>query len=130
MTSMEKDLDSERRKYPRFNIDLPLKYDSRYHMFSKNGRTINASEGGLLVSLPEEIAVGQRLPLRLFFRSDSELDVFAPSVQVVWTGIHLNRDFTWDYRTGVRFVKIPPKDIIKYKNFLMTATKDSSPISS
>jgi len=67
MTPMEKDLDSERRRHPRFNIDLPVKYDSRYHLFSKNGRTINASEGGLLVSLPEEIAVGQRFPLRLFF---------------------------------------------------------------
>ena len=118
MESIEKGLDSERRRYPRFNIDLPVKYDSRYHLFSKYGRAINASEGGLLVRLPEEIAVGQRLPLKLFFSSDAELDIIAPSVQVVWTGIHLKRDFTWDYQTGVRFVDIPPKDMIKYKNFL------------
>jgi hypothetical protein len=118
MISMEKDLDSERRKYPRFNIDLPVKYNSRYHLFSKYGRAINASEGGLLVHLPEEIAVGQRLPLKLFFHSDSEINIIAPSVQVVWTGVHLKRNFTWDYQTGVRFVDIPPKDMIKYKNFL------------
>jgi hypothetical protein len=118
MISMEKDLDSERRKYPRFNIDLPVKYNSRHHLFSKYGRAINASEGGLLVRLPEEIVVGQRLPLKVFFTSDSELDIIAPSVQVVWTGIHLKRDFTWDYQTGVRFVDLPPKDMIKYKNFL------------
>jgi len=118
METIEKGLDSERRRYPRFNIDLPVKYDSRYHLFSKYGRAINASEGGLLVRLPEEIAVGQRLPLKLFFSSNAELDIIAPSVQVVWTGIHLKRDFTWDYQTGVRFVDIPPKDMIKYKNFL------------
>jgi hypothetical protein len=87
-------------------------------LFSKYGRVINASEGGLLVRLPEEIAVGQRLPLKVFFSSDSELDTIAPSVQVVWTGIHLKRDFTWDYQTGVRFVDLPPKDMMKYKNFL------------
>jgi c-di-GMP-binding flagellar brake protein YcgR len=120
MASTEKGLNSERRKYPRFNIDFQVKYNSRSKLFSKYGRAINASEGGLLVRLPEEMTVGQRLPLKLFFPSGSELNIIAPSVQVVWTGIHLKEDYTWDYRTGVRFVDIPPKDMIKYKNFLMS----------
>ena len=107
----------DKRKHPRVMVDLPFKY-SKNHIPTKHGQAVNASEGGLLVRLPEEIAVGQRLPLKLFFSSDAELDIIAPSVQVVWTGIHLKRDFTWDYQTGVRFVDIPPKDMIKYKNFL------------
>jgi len=126
MASIENGLDSERRKYPRFSIDLPVKYNSRYHLFSKYGRAVNASEGGLLVRFPEEIAIGQRLPLRLFLHSDSELNIIAPAVQVVWTGVHLKKDFTWDYRTGVRFVDIPPNDMIKYKNFLMGFTQSPS----
>lgn len=123
---MEKNPAPERRKHPRFNINLPVKYNSRFHLFSKYGRVINASEGGLLVHLPEEIVIGQRLPLELFFDSSSELDMIAPSVQVVWTGIHLNKDFTWDYRTGVRFVDVPPKDMIMYRNFLMSFTENPS----
>ena len=130
MPSIEKDLDSERRKHPRFNIDIPVKYNSIYHMFSKYGRAINASEGGLLVRLPEQIAVGQRLPLKLFFGSDSELSIIAPSVQVVWTGVHLKKDFTWDYQTGVRFVEIPQKDMLKYKNFLKSFKQNPSDASS
>ena len=35
------------------------------------------------------------------------------SVQVVWTGIHMKKDFTWDFPTGVRFVDISPNDIIR-----------------
>jgi c-di-GMP-binding flagellar brake protein YcgR len=120
MTLMEEGLNPERRKHPRFNIDLPVKYHSRSKLFSKYGRAVNASEGGLLVRFPEEMPIGQRLALKLFYHSRSELNIIAPSVEVIWTGIHLKKDFTWDYRTGVRFVDIPPKDMIKFKNFLMS----------
>jgi hypothetical protein len=123
---MDEGLNSERRKYPRFNIDLPLKYNGGTRLFPKNGRAINASEGGLLVHLQEEIVVGHRLALKLFLQSHSELNIISPSVQVVWTGIHMRKDFTWDYPTGVRFVDIPPKDMIKYKNFLMDFTQKPS----
>ena len=120
---MDEGLNSERRKYPRFNIDLPVKYNGGTRLFPKNGRAINASEGGLLVHLQEEIVVGHRLALKLFLHSHSESDIISPSVQVVWTGIHMRKDFTWDYPTGVRFVDIPPKDMIEYKNFLMNFTQ-------
>jgi len=126
MALMEEGLNPERRKHPRFNIDLPVKYNSRSKLFSKYGRAVNASEGGLLVRLPEEMAVGQRIALRLFYHSRSELNIIAPSVEVVWTGIHLKNDFTWDYRTGVRFVDIPPKDMIKLRNFLMGFAQEPS----
>ena len=40
--------DLERRKHPRFNVDLPIEY-SPAGIFVKHGRAINASEGGLLL---------------------------------------------------------------------------------
>jgi c-di-GMP-binding flagellar brake protein YcgR len=126
MAFMEEGINPERRKHPRFKIDLPVKYNSRSKLFSKFGRAVNASEGGLLVRLPEEMAVGQRLALRLFYHSLSELNIIAPSVEVVWTGIHLKNDFTWDYRTGVRFVDIPPKDMIKFRKYLMSFAQKPS----
>jgi c-di-GMP-binding flagellar brake protein YcgR len=119
MSLMEKRLDSERRKYPRFNVDLPFKY-RRTNFFLKQGQAINASEGGLLVYLPEKMNIGHHLALKLFFPSLSELNIIETIVQVVWMGIHLRKDWTWDYRTGVRFEDISPENMSVLKNFLMS----------
>jgi c-di-GMP-binding flagellar brake protein YcgR len=122
MELMEKRLTSERRKYPRFNVDLPIKY-SRTNLFFRYGRAANASEGGLLVYLPEEMGIGQHLALKLFFPSRSDFNTLETFVQVVWTGFHLRKDWAWDYRTGMRFVEISPEDTTKLKNFLVTTSK-------
>ena len=123
MELMEKSLTSEKRKYPRFNVDLPAKY-SRTSLFFKFGRVVNASEGGLLVYLPEEMGIGQRLALKLFFPDQSELNTVKASVQVVWMDIHMRKDWTWDYETGVRFVDISPEDMAILKNFLITLGRE------
>jgi len=118
MDLTEKIFTPEKRKYPRFNVDLPAKY-SRTNSFFKFGRVVNASEGGLLVHLPEEMGIGQRLALKLFFSSTSEFNTLETFVQVVWKDIHLRKDWTWDYRTGVKFLSIPPEPEAKLKTFLM-----------
>ena len=107
----------ERRKHPRFNIDLPVEYyqiDSTTH---HNGQAINASAGGLLLYLPEQMEIGQYLTLKLFFTSGSELNTTEMLVKVVWVDIHLEKDWG-NYRTGVRFIDISPEDMTKLKNFL------------
>jgi hypothetical protein len=119
MELMDESLTSEKRKYPRFNVNLPIKY-SRTNLFFKYGQAINASEGGLLVSFAEKMEIGQHLALKLFFPSRSELNIIETIVQVVWMGIHLRKDWTWDYRTGVRFEDISPGNMSIFKNFLMS----------
>lgn len=112
MELMEKSLasvTSEKRKYPRFNVDLPIKY-GRTSLFLKYARAVNASQGGLLLFLPEETEIGQHLALKLFFPSDSELNTIKASVRVVWMDIHMRKDWAWDYQTGVRFVDISRRD--------------------
>jgi len=107
----------ERRKHPRFNIDLPVEYyqiDSTSH---HNGRAMNASEGGLLLYLPEQMETGQYLRLKLFFSSGSELNAAEMLVKVAWVEFHLEKDLG-DYRTGVRFIDISPEDMSRLKNFL------------
>jgi c-di-GMP-binding flagellar brake protein YcgR len=106
----------EKRNYPRFNIDLPVEY-SRTNLFIKHGRVINASEGGLLLYLPEQMEIGQPLRLKLFLTSGFELNAIETLVEVVWMDIHLGKDWG-DYRTGVRFVEISLEDRGKLKNFL------------
>jgi len=120
MESMEKSVasvPSEKRKHPRFNVDLPIKY-GRTNLFFKYARAVNASQGGLLLRLPEEIEVGQHLALKLFFPSQSELNTIKASVRVVWMDLHMRKDWSWDYQTGVRFVDICAEDMTVLKNFL------------
>ena len=121
MEAIGKSLHQEKRKYPRFNIDLPVKYDIRSDLpfeYGKYGRVVNASEGGLLVHLPEDVKVGQHLTLQLFFPSRSQLNTLETSVQVVWMGVHLKKDWTWDYPTGMEFLDIPPRGMAQFKNLV------------
>jgi hypothetical protein len=117
MELMEKGLDSEKRKYPRFDVDLPIKY-SRSSFFFKYARAVNASEGGLLLHLPEELGIGQQLALKLFFPSCADSNIIETIVQVVWMDVRLRKDWAWDYQTGVRFVDISPENMAVLKNFL------------
>ncbi len=117
MNLSEESVPSEKRKHPRFNVDLPLKY-SRTNLIFKYGRAVNASQGGLLVYLPEEMGVGQRLGLKIFSPSRSEFNTLETFVQVVWKDVHLRKDWTWDYRTGVKFVDVSPDHMTELKNFL------------
>jgi c-di-GMP-binding flagellar brake protein YcgR len=106
----------EKRKHPRFSVDLPAEYN-RTDPYVKQGHATNASEGGLLLYLPEQIEIGKHLRLKLFFSMGSILHTIETLVEVVWTDIHLGKDWG-DYRTGVRFVEISVEDMDKLKNFL------------
>lgn len=106
----------EKRKHPRFSVDLPAEYN-RADLSVNQGHATNASEGGLLLYLPERIEIGNLLRLKLFFSMGSELHNIESLVEVVWTDIHLGNDWG-DYRTGVRFVDISVEDMGKLRNFL------------
>jgi len=106
----------EKRKYPRFNIDLPIEY-SRSDSIINVGKVANASEGGLLLYLPEPMEMGQYFKMKLFFSEGSEMNIIEMLVQVVWKEIQL-REGRGDYRTGVKFVYISPQDLEKLKYFI------------
>lgn len=107
----------EKRRYPRFNVDLPIEYCRIDSADSRTGRTINASEGGLLIYFPEEIEIGHYLRLKLLFPSSSGLDSIETLAQVVWRDMHLGEGWG-DYRSGVRFIDISPEGMTKLKIFL------------
>jgi len=89
----------ERRKYPRFSVDLPLEYYWIDSSISHTGRGLNLSEGGLLIYFPEEMDVSQYLRLKLFLPLGSELNTIEVLAEVVWMDIHLGK--RRDYRCGV-----------------------------
>lgn len=107
----------ERRKHPRFNIDLPIEYSLLASPVSHPGRALNASEGGLLVYLSEKVEMSQLLQLKLFSPSGSELNGVELIAEVVWMDIHLGKDWG-DYRCGLRFVDISPEGLNKLQRFL------------
>ncbi len=106
----------EKRKHPRFSVDLPAEYN-KADLSVMKGHATNASEGGLLLYLPERIETGNYLKLKLFFSMASELRTVETLVEVVWTDMHLANDWG-DYRTGVRFVEISPEDMDRLRSFL------------
>ena len=132
MTSMDSEIDRfekkdpkprigvvnfEKRKHPRFTIDLPLEYRRIDSPIPETGRAVNASEGGLLVYFPEEVKVGDHLQLRLFFSDGSDMNRIEIGVRVVWVDLHLGKEWG-DYRSGVKFTDIAPEDLNKLKTFL------------
>jgi c-di-GMP-binding flagellar brake protein YcgR len=107
----------ERRKYPRFSVDLPIEYSRIDSPISHTGRGLNISEGGLLIYFPEKVDLSQYLRLKLFFSLGSELNTIEVLAEVAWTDIHLG-ETRGDYRCGVRFIDISPEDMTKFKKFL------------
>ena len=108
-------LNFEKRRYPRFSVDLPVKY-TRKDLVLKQGRVINASEGGLLVNFPEQMEIGQHLRLKLFFPSGSELNMMEIMNEVVRMDVAVGKDWG-DNRTGVKFVDISLEDQCTLKMF-------------
>jgi hypothetical protein len=106
----------EKRKHPRFSVDLPVEY-GQADLSADQGRAMNASEGGLLLYLPEQMGIGDHLRLKLFFTMGYELNAIETLVEVVWVDVHLGKDWG-DHRTGVRFVEISAEDMGKVKSFL------------
>jgi c-di-GMP-binding flagellar brake protein YcgR len=113
-------IDVERRRHPRFSVTLPIEYWQIDKSKSRPGRTIDVSEGGLLLRLSEPIEIGQVLGLTLFITSGSVLDAIEAlaQVEVVWKDTNAGKD--GDYRVAVKLVYISPEDMDKFKNFLNT----------
>jgi c-di-GMP-binding flagellar brake protein YcgR len=112
----------ERRKHPRFNIDLPIEYHLIDSSVGQLGRAMNVSEGGLLAYLPDHLEIGQHLQLKLFFPSGSQLTVIEMLTEVVWGDIPLGKD-GGDYRSGLRLVEISSEDLQKLKTFLRSLSE-------
>jgi c-di-GMP-binding flagellar brake protein YcgR len=106
----------ERRRSPRFSVDLPIEYSRVDFSRKNNGRTGNASDGGFMLFLGEPVEVGVDLRIKVFFPSEPKLDSIEVQAQVVWTEMAFGKEK--DHRCGVRFMDIASEDLSKLKNFL------------
>jgi c-di-GMP-binding flagellar brake protein YcgR len=115
----------ERRRHPRFVVDLPIEYWKVNHLKSCPSRAANVCEGGLLVHLSEQPEIGQNLRLNLFVDAGPDLNCIEALVQVVWKDLHLGKE--GDYRTGVKFVDISENDLDALRRFLKNLMNLKSP---
>ncbi|MGZ3534269.1 MAG: PilZ domain-containing protein [Thermodesulfobacteriota bacterium] len=106
----------ERRRDPRFTLELPMDYSiesvDRY-----GGVAANASKGGLLVYLPEAIVVGTSLRIEILFAKESELNSIRAIAKVVWSDL-APREIWGEYRYGLEFESFQEGDLQKLKRLL------------
>ncbi len=106
----------ERRRYPRFLLDLPIEYQRAESSIPQGGMAANASRSGLLVYLPEAVEVGQHLKVKLFFTYGRELHTLHALSEVVWVNTYFGKE--GDYQCGLRFMETGADDLRKLEEFL------------
>ena len=106
----------ERRNHPRFSLNLPVEYWQTVDSNSHLGRTGDISEGGILLYLRKEIAIGKNLNLRLFIDSGLDFITIEALAEVVWKSLPGGENE--EHRIGVKFMDISQTDTANLKNFL------------
>jgi c-di-GMP-binding flagellar brake protein YcgR len=110
-------LSIEKRKYPRFSVELPLNYSRAEAKNTFGGMVANASEGGLLVYLPERIEIGGLLRIEIFYVRGLELDTIKAVAKVVWCDLAA-RESWGEHRYGLQFEYIDEKDFSRLTTLL------------
>jgi c-di-GMP-binding flagellar brake protein YcgR len=112
----------EKRRHPRYSVELPLDYSRTDGKATLGGIVANASEGGLLVYLPEIMQIGDLLKIEIFFASGLELNSIKAIAKVVWYDLAAKE--TWgEHRYGLQFQSIEEKDYERLKILLREVGK-------
>jgi c-di-GMP-binding flagellar brake protein YcgR len=112
----------EKRKYPRFSVELPLNYSRLDGKQTLGGMVANASEGGLLVYLPERVEMGALLKIEIFYVRGLELDTIKAVAKVVWCDLAA-RESWGEHRYGLQFQSIDEKDFSRLTTLLKEVGK-------
>ena len=115
-------VDFQRRRYPRFDVNLPLEYNEANSPITRHARALNLSEGGMLIHSAEELEIGRQMKSRLSFPLGSETNTIELQSEVVWTKTSSNGAWR-DYRSGVRFLGALPKDKAKLTHLLISLSE-------
>ena len=112
----------EKRKHPRFSVELPLDYSRVNGKETLGGMVANASEGGLLVYLPERVEMGTLLKIEIFYVRGLELDNIKAVGKVVWCDLAA-RESWGEHRYGLQFESIDEKNFNRLETLLKEVGK-------
>lgn len=111
----------EKRRYPRFSIDLPIEYYRLPSSEKRQARVSNISEGGIMIYVPEKLEIGQQLRVKIFFLAEPNLAAMEAIGEVVWIDLCLEEGN--EYRSGLKFIEVSADDLRRLKNFLHDLAK-------
>ncbi len=116
----------DKRKHPRWFVELPLDYSRKGKKTDFGGIVKNASEGGILVYLPEKIDVGELLKVEIYFAKGLELQTVQGLAKIVWADLAARE--TWrEHRYGLEFHSMPEGTIQKLRNLLKEVEETHEP---
>ncbi len=99
----------ERRKEPRYFINLPLDYRKVGSSKFRPGYTVDFFDGGLTIACVEGIGTGAEMEIKIYFGSRLDLVVIPAIAKVVWTAMETDENgFT---RFEVSFLEISSEDL-------------------
>ena len=112
----------ERRRHPRFVVELPLDYTRTNDSEILGGIVANASEGGLLVYLPEKMPLGTVLKIQIFYVRELEFNMIKCIAKIVWSDMAARESYG-EYRYGLEFSSINDQEFNKLITLLREVGK-------
>jgi hypothetical protein len=98
----------EKRRYPRYSIELPLEYWETGNA-CRGGLVYNVGREGLSIYSVHDMPIGWELEIRVFFPNEYEFDGFRARGKIVWKDSRYETDWK-GYQYGLEFVQIPAED--------------------
>jgi len=95
----------ERRRHPRFVIDLPLEYRKVGEANSRGAYTGDVSRMGLLIHSIDDLLTRTELEISIFYANEYRFDIFTVFARIVWKQVHSERKWK-GYRYGLEVVRI------------------------
>ncbi len=115
--SKENTFFAEKRRHTRIRTELPLGYSIMDGKENHGGMVADASEGGLLVYLMENLIVGTLLKIEILFVKGLELNSIHGVARVVRSE-QAARENCGEHRYGLQFESFCEGDLDKLKNLV------------
>ena len=108
---------SQKRKYPRVNMDLPVDYWVKNESYAHGGIVVDASETGFLIYSVEDIPIGTKLKIAVLFPREYELANFEVAAEIIRKKARERGEEGYQY--GIRFTKILKEDYRKLRELFI-----------
>lgn len=114
----------ERRKHPKFIVELPLNYSKVDNKEIYGGIVTNISEGGILAYLNQPLEIGDLLNIEIMNMRGLTLETFKGTVKVIWSDL-VDPNMTGNHAHGLQFISIDKNDFRRLKILFKESIKSN-----